>query len=433
MLAVARAFAVAYMPYQVGRLPGWARAAIKRTCSREFANYLLSRPAEQSPLLQRAPERRRDISGRERQPRHRHQPGVGQLRLCAGSVGHRRVPADPHPAERPLVCRRAGDVSGGAKAVAVRARAHDPAPAAGGDARAERHQRIRRHSAEEPWRVAGRSVGSRRPTFRSSRAPPRSSPSGIAARRSSPRSTTSSRHSAPPRLPGVHSGTNGAGAAGPMQIGIGGTAGDTWDTIKVNAPGDPPGQPPNVYDEADAVYSAAHYLQASGAPGDWPGAIFTYNHSSAYVQQVLSLAAGYYAQGLTAQGSAVSLTTTSAGAVTTGSPFAVRPARGDPAGPITLAQAQPTIVAATRLHRPHWRVGRRPDRRDRQLRRALPRHPRLARSPSRTPRCSAGSPTSRRCRSPIRTTAAASSSTSATSAPASHSPARWTATTTGST
>ena len=88
-----------------------------------------------------------------------------------------------------------------------------------------------------------------------------------------------------------------------MQIGVDGQAGDASDTIKVDAPGDPPGQPPNVYDEADAVYSAAHYLQASGAPGDWPGAIFTYNHSSVYVQQVLSLAAGYYTQGLTGQGS----------------------------------------------------------------------------------------------------------------------------------
>ena len=148
-------------------------------------------------------------------------------------------------------------------------------------------------------------------------------------------------------LRGVHSGTNGAGAAGPMQIGVDGTAGDTWDKVKVNAPGDPPGQPPNVYDEADAVYSAANYLRGSGAPGDWPGAIFTYNHSSAYVQQVLSLAAGYYTQGLTARGSASSPTATSSGAVTNGTPFAVSPASGDPAGPITLAQGQPTIVAAT--------------------------------------------------------------------------------------
>jgi len=147
-------------------------------------------------------------------------------------------------------------------------------------------------------------------------------------------------------LPGVQSGTNRAGAAGPMQIGIDGQAGDTWDTIKVDAPGDPPGQPPNVYDEADAVYSAAHYLEASGAPGDWPGAIFTYNHSSAYVQQVLSLAAGYYTQGLTAQGSTGSATTVSSGAAMA-RPFSVPPASGDSAGPITLAQGQPTIVAAT--------------------------------------------------------------------------------------
>jgi hypothetical protein len=56
MLAVARAFAVAYMPYQVGRMPGWVRAAIRRTCSREFADYLLSRPAEQSLLLSAHPK-----------------------------------------------------------------------------------------------------------------------------------------------------------------------------------------------------------------------------------------------------------------------------------------------------------------------------------------------------------------------------------------
>ena len=96
---------------------------------------------------------------------------------------------------------------------------------------------------------------------------------------------------------GVHSGANYAGAMGPMQFLQG-----TWDTYKVQAPGG--AVPPNVYDEADAVYSAANYLKASGAPGDWPGAIFAYNHSSAYVQQVLSQAQSYYTQGLTAHGSA---------------------------------------------------------------------------------------------------------------------------------
>jgi hypothetical protein len=51
MLAVAARFAAAYMPYQVGRLPWWVRAAITRTCTPGFAHYLLSQPAEQSPLL----------------------------------------------------------------------------------------------------------------------------------------------------------------------------------------------------------------------------------------------------------------------------------------------------------------------------------------------------------------------------------------------
>jgi hypothetical protein len=108
-------------------------------------------------------------------------------------------------------------------------------------------------------------------------------------------------------LPGVHSGANSAGAAGPMQIGIGGAAGDTWDAIKVSAPGDPPGQPPDVYDEADAVYSAAHYLAGDGmtaSPQSWPPAVFDYNHAGWYVQAVLARAQGYYRQGLAGGGAA---------------------------------------------------------------------------------------------------------------------------------
>jgi hypothetical protein len=42
-------------------------------------------------------------------------------------------------------------------------------------------------------------------------------------------------------LPGVHSGQNGFGAAGPMQIGIGGAAGDVWGGAAVH-PGRPGGQ-----------------------------------------------------------------------------------------------------------------------------------------------------------------------------------------------
>jgi murein DD-endopeptidase MepM/ murein hydrolase activator NlpD len=106
-------------------------------------------------------------------------------------------------------------------------------------------------------------------------------------------------------LPGVQSGANSAGAAGPMQIGIGGAAGDTWDGIKVSAPSDPPGQAPDVYDEGDAVYSAAHYLAGDGMtadPSTWQRAVFDYNHADWYVQAVLARAQAYYQQGLAAGG-----------------------------------------------------------------------------------------------------------------------------------
>jgi hypothetical protein len=50
MLAVARRFAIAYMPYQVGRLPRWARTAFTRTCTPGFARFLLAQPARPTAL-----------------------------------------------------------------------------------------------------------------------------------------------------------------------------------------------------------------------------------------------------------------------------------------------------------------------------------------------------------------------------------------------
>ena len=72
---------------------------------------------------------------------------------------------------------------------------------------------------------------------------------------------------------GVLSGSNSAGAAGPMQIGIGGAATDNWDTIVAQIPAGLPGgtQPPSVYNETDAVYGAAALLQKWGAPGELAG------------------------------------------------------------------------------------------------------------------------------------------------------------------
>jgi hypothetical protein len=97
--------------------------------------------------------------------------------------------------------------------------------------------------------------------------------------------------------PGVASGANFAGAAGPMQIGIGGKAGNTFATYAVDADGGGA----DVYSAADAVFTAANYLCRNGAAQgrDLAAAIFAYNHDDWYVTKVLAIASGYAAtQGL---------------------------------------------------------------------------------------------------------------------------------------
>jgi peptidoglycan DL-endopeptidase CwlO len=106
--------------------------------------------------------------------------------------------------------------------------------------------------------------------------------------------------------PGVHSGQNTAGAAGPMQFGIDGAAGNTWGGAPIHpatqhtggygTDGDHDGIV-NVYDPGDAIPSAANYLKAHGAPANLQGAIFAYNHSAQYVTDVLGWAARYAAGG----------------------------------------------------------------------------------------------------------------------------------------
>jgi hypothetical protein len=81
------------------------------------------------------------------------------------------------------------------------------------------------------------------------------------------------------KLPGVHSGANYAGAEGDMQF-----EPSTWAKYGVDADGDGKKDP---YNPADAVFGAANYLRASGAPGDMNKAIFAYNHDPAYVAEVL--------------------------------------------------------------------------------------------------------------------------------------------------
>jgi cell wall-associated NlpC family hydrolase len=60
----------------------------------------------------------------------------------------------------------------------------------------------------------------------------------------------------------------------------------------------PPGgaDPPSPYDPVDAVHAAARYLCQSGArTGDLRAALFTYNHSTDYVNAVLAVARRYAA------------------------------------------------------------------------------------------------------------------------------------------
>ncbi|WP_329098059.1 NlpC/P60 family protein [Actinomadura citrea] len=86
-------------------------------------------------------------------------------------------------------------------------------------------------------------------------------------------------------LPGVHSGANYAGAGGPMQF-----LQSTFNAYAVD--GDKNGQK-DRYNPADAIFSAANYLHASGAPAQTRKAIFAYNHSWDYVNLVLSWAERY--------------------------------------------------------------------------------------------------------------------------------------------
>ena len=106
-------------------------------------------------------------------------------------------------------------------------------------------------------------------------------------------------------LPGVHSGQNGFGAAGPMQIGIGGASGNSWGGLPVHpasqvvsgvATDENGDGVANVYDPPDAIAGAAKYLINANVQANPSAAIFSYNHLQSYVQSVL-MYAGQYAGG----------------------------------------------------------------------------------------------------------------------------------------
>ncbi|RJQ66188.1 hypothetical protein D5S17_35780 [Pseudonocardiaceae bacterium YIM PH 21723] len=97
--------------------------------------------------------------------------------------------------------------------------------------------------------------------------------------------------------PGVHSGENFAGAAGPMQF-----LQATFDGVVTGVTNRhewPKGGaiPPNRYNPHDAIYAASYYLCQNGAPKDLRRAIYAYNHADWYVNDVLAQAQRYVAAG----------------------------------------------------------------------------------------------------------------------------------------
>jgi cell wall-associated NlpC family hydrolase len=109
-------------------------------------------------------------------------------------------------------------------------------------------------------------------------------------------------------LPGVNNASNSFGAAGPMQIGIGGASGNQWggtathpasEVVSGVATDEDGNGTASVYDPADAIAGAAKYLIAHGVQQNVQAAIFAYNHADWYVEEVLSWASTYAEGGFT--------------------------------------------------------------------------------------------------------------------------------------
>jgi murein DD-endopeptidase MepM/ murein hydrolase activator NlpD len=88
---------------------------------------------------------------------------------------------------------------------------------------------------------------------------------------------------------GRNMGPSSAGAIGWMQF-----MPATWLEWGVDANGDGVADP---WNPTDAIFSAARYLAAAGAPSDLYRAVYAYNHADWYVREVLGLANLYSADG----------------------------------------------------------------------------------------------------------------------------------------
>lgn len=78
---------------------------------------------------------------------------------------------------------------------------------------------------------------------------------------------------------GTNLGDSSAGAEGWMQF-----LPESWEAFGVDGNEDGVKDPDNPW---DAIFAAANLLHHDGAPGDWRGAIFDYNHADWYVEEVL--------------------------------------------------------------------------------------------------------------------------------------------------
>ena len=113
---------------------------------------------------------------------------------------------------------------------------------------------------------------------------------------------------------------NSAGAGGPMQF-----IASTWRVYGTDGDGD--GRAIR-WDAADAIYSAARYLRASGAPGDYPRAIYAYNHAGWYVKEVEAVAATYRGRA-SSPGSSGESAGSSSAALSSASPTPIELIAGD--------------------------------------------------------------------------------------------------------
>ncbi len=84
---------------------------------------------------------------------------------------------------------------------------------------------------------------------------------------------------------GCNMGPSSAGAIGWTQF-----MPATWRIWGMDADGDGKASP---YNSADAVFSTARYLRASGAPRNYRKALYAYNHAGWYVRKVLATAKTY--------------------------------------------------------------------------------------------------------------------------------------------